>query len=276
MLDTHQVQPGDNASAIAAANGISLGDLMALNPGGPPSGDWDVIFPGDRLVVGETELGPGDRGLPDWVIALRNPGPSTPSLPPGLTLPPQGGPGGGSGGGGPAHPSLPGRDVPVPPGHGGPGGGPSTGGGSSRGGAVGGLIGAIGAGVTNIGDIANQVKNAVSGALDTVAGDVRDATSTILNNVGDVLNAALPTLGEIALGLLGGVQDVLGFVGDRMVDVGEFTIEQADAFVEPISFLGRQGLSVLLQLFAFLGDVWGLVFRNVARGMLSFPVENAI
>jgi len=51
--NTHTVVSGENMSAIAAANGMSLGQLEALNPqAGHPAGNFGVIWPGDTLSLG--------------------------------------------------------------------------------------------------------------------------------------------------------------------------------------------------------------------------------
>lgn len=48
--DTYTVKSGDNMSNIAAAHGLSLGQLEQLNPGaGHPAGNFGVIWPGDVL-----------------------------------------------------------------------------------------------------------------------------------------------------------------------------------------------------------------------------------
>jgi len=47
----HTVVHGDTAWGIAVARRISLARLKALNPSGPRSGDWDLIYPGERLRV---------------------------------------------------------------------------------------------------------------------------------------------------------------------------------------------------------------------------------
>ena len=46
------VKEGDSLSSIASAHNMSLGQLEALNPNaGHPSGDFNVIWPGDSLTV---------------------------------------------------------------------------------------------------------------------------------------------------------------------------------------------------------------------------------
>lgn len=49
---TYVVQPGDTASAIAAKHGLSFQQFAALNPQGPRSGNWNLIYPGETFVVG--------------------------------------------------------------------------------------------------------------------------------------------------------------------------------------------------------------------------------
>lgn len=56
---THTVVSGENMSVIAAANGMTLGQLENLNPhAGHPAGDYSVIWPGDVLQVSTSEEAP--------------------------------------------------------------------------------------------------------------------------------------------------------------------------------------------------------------------------
>lgn len=47
----YTVKAGDNASAIAQRHGLTWARFKALNPKGPPSGNWDLIHPGERFRV---------------------------------------------------------------------------------------------------------------------------------------------------------------------------------------------------------------------------------
>ena len=47
----YTVKAGDYASRIAERHNLSLGRFQALNPGGPPSGDWNLIHPGEKYRV---------------------------------------------------------------------------------------------------------------------------------------------------------------------------------------------------------------------------------
>lgn len=49
--DTLRAEDG-HATGFAARNGISLAQLKALNPNGPPSGDWNLVHPGELYRVG--------------------------------------------------------------------------------------------------------------------------------------------------------------------------------------------------------------------------------
>lgn len=48
----YTVKPGDVASVIAQRHGLTWARFKALNPEGPPSGDWNVIHKGERFRVG--------------------------------------------------------------------------------------------------------------------------------------------------------------------------------------------------------------------------------
>ena len=48
----YTVKPGDNASTIAATHHLSWARFKALNPQGPRSGLWRLIYPGERFRVG--------------------------------------------------------------------------------------------------------------------------------------------------------------------------------------------------------------------------------
>ncbi len=49
-MATYTVQPGDNLSAIAEANGITLADVIRLNP---QISNPDLIHPGDVITISE-------------------------------------------------------------------------------------------------------------------------------------------------------------------------------------------------------------------------------
>ena len=48
---SHTVKAGDTAGAIAGQYGISLQRLKDLNPGKPRSGNWNLIYPGEKFRV---------------------------------------------------------------------------------------------------------------------------------------------------------------------------------------------------------------------------------
>lgn len=74
------VRPGDTLSGIAAAHGVTLARLEALNPhAGHPPGRFDLILPGDRILVPGTSrtethvVQPGETMssiAADWNISL--------------------------------------------------------------------------------------------------------------------------------------------------------------------------------------------------------------
>jgi LysM repeat protein len=75
------VRRGDTLSAIAAAHGISLAELERLNPrAGHPPGHFDLILPGDRIVVPGAAARPGTHVVQpgetlssiaaDWGVSL--------------------------------------------------------------------------------------------------------------------------------------------------------------------------------------------------------------
>src|SRR5690606_37109476 len=56
---SYTVKSGDNLSAIAKANGISLARLLELNP--QFRSNPDLIQPGQKVILPPTEIGQGDQ-----------------------------------------------------------------------------------------------------------------------------------------------------------------------------------------------------------------------
>jgi LysM repeat protein len=74
----HLVQEGDSLTRIAAAHGVTLGDLESANPALGPSGgrDWNLIHPGERVSI------PGSPAvqLSTFVDSRLPAGPTPPTL----------------------------------------------------------------------------------------------------------------------------------------------------------------------------------------------------
>lgn len=63
--NTYIVQEGDTMSSIATALGVELGELEAINPdAGHPPGNFDVIYPGDKLNIPSDNSGSVGGGTP--------------------------------------------------------------------------------------------------------------------------------------------------------------------------------------------------------------------
>jgi hypothetical protein len=75
----HVVRKGENLTEIAAANRTTLAEVERLNPGlGPPAGrDWNLVVPGDLVVLPATSPGPGARYL---LVTQSPPGPPPPRM----------------------------------------------------------------------------------------------------------------------------------------------------------------------------------------------------
>lgn len=178
-------------------------------------------------------------------------------FPPGYTPPESGpvGPQGPTGGGGGAGGAQGGSGFAPEAGAGGGGGG-GGGGGYTPPAPSGGFLSNI-PGVSGILDIAAKIREAVS----PVVGAAFDGATAIIGalkaDVAAILDYAIPTVAELALGVANAAQGALDFIGDNLTDAADLGGALAAGIASPFSDLlewgGEMLWNAIVRLLQFLG-----------------------
>lgn len=110
----------------------------------------------------------------------------------------------------------------------------------------------------NISGISGGVVSAVTGALAGPFGVIADVVGAITGQIRELAEATIPTISELALGIVSGVSNALDFIGDNLVEVSDFAGALASALITPLEALAEV---VGERARDFILSVIGLIFR---------------
>lgn len=136
--------------------------------------------------------------------------------------------------------------------------------------------GVVGDALTGIGNIASRLTSAVGSAAAAAFDALRSVTDRLLGIAGDVLQKAIPTISELAMGIAASASQALTFLADNLTDAADLGLSLAQGIATPFELLfAGAGRGFAEAIVAFLEQI-AQAIAGVMRQYAAPNVEQLI